>query len=81
MIGDDIQVTARPTLDPCDQSWGVEKGIPFEAPKNLLTVQDDDMREWIKKYDAASIDNLSVKILVAGSSERVATLTDVKIEE
>jgi hypothetical protein len=84
--GDELEITAQPVLNPCDQAWGVTKSQGYQPPdggtpeSRKLMEGDDAMREWIKKHDAASLDELSLNIIVAGSSARVATLLDVRVK-
>jgi hypothetical protein len=84
--GDELEVTAQPVLSPCDQAWGVAKGQGYQPPDSdspesrKLMEGYAAMREWIKRHDAASLDDLSLNIFVAGSSTRVATLLDVRVK-
>jgi hypothetical protein len=83
---DNVEVTARPLLSPCDQPWALPKDrahlLPEPGtPKSLELMNDSAaMRKWLVENDGAALGELSVDVLLAGSSQRVVTLLDVKIK-
>jgi hypothetical protein len=84
--GDELEVTAQPVLSPCDQAWGVATSQGYQPPdidspeSRKLMEGGGAMQEWIRKHDAASLDDLSLNIFLAGSSTRVATLLDIQVK-